>query len=57
MHGMSKWGCEEEKVRSYILGGRDNQFATTANLLDIKCKFYRFSGELIGTINLWVSTQ
>ena len=33
------------------MGGKDDQIATSAKLLDIKYNFYGFSGDLIETVN------
>ena len=39
----------KRKGQILYIGGRDNEIATSANLLDIKYKFYEFSCDLIET--------
>ena len=43
---------KRKKKRHFLyIRGRDEQIATRAKLLNIKYKFYGFSGDLIETIN------
>ena len=42
---------EEKKDALCTSGGRDDQIDSGAMLLNIKYEFYRFSGDLIETIN------
>ena len=55
MHGMSQWGCIEEKEEECdafcASPGRENQITTSAKLLDIKHKSYGFNGDLTEAIN------
>ena len=56
IHEMSYHGCVEEGQKKNMIlsvhqGYRDDQIATCAKLLNIKYKFYGFSGNLIETIN------
>ena len=55
IHGMSYWGCIEEKRKKYdtfyTLLGNDDHITTSAKLLDIMCKPYGLGGDLIKIIN------
>ena len=43
----------EKNMTLSVYQGRDNQIATHAKSLNIKYKFYGFSGDLVETINYW----
>ena len=53
MYGMPWQGCIEEKRKGHFLyiPEYEDQITTCAKLLNIKYKFYGFSGELIESIN------
>ena len=48
------WRRTEEEQILYI-GGKDNEITTSVKLFDITKKSYGFIGDLIETINQWIS--